>query len=102
MINLIVNKLQMALPLKMSEQSGSLESKANVKSFKDFLTDAVAEVNKLQQEAHKASIDLAAGKINDISEVVIATEKAAIALQLTLQVRNKAVDAYQEVMRMQV
>ena len=45
---------------------------------------------------------LAAGELEDISQAVVASEKADIALQLTLQVRNKVVDAYQEIMRMQV
>ena len=45
---------------------------------------------------------LAAGQVEDISQVVVAAEKADIALQLTLAVRNKAVEAYQEIMRMQV
>ena len=48
------------------------------------------------------SAKLATGKIEDISQVTIAAEKASIALQLTMQVRNKVMDAYQEVMRMQV
>ena len=45
---------------------------------------------------------LAAGKVNDVAEVVIAGQKAQIALNLTVQIRNKAIDAYQELMRMQV
>ncbi len=72
------------------------------KSFGAVLADALGEVNRLQTDAAQASADLAAGKIQDVSEVVIATEKATIALQLTMQVRNKVVDAYQEMMRMQV
>lgn len=72
------------------------------KSFGEFLSDALNETNKLQHEASKASFDLASGQVQDISEVVIATEKATVALQLTMQVRNKVVDAYQEIMRMQV
>jgi flagellar hook-basal body complex protein FliE len=72
------------------------------KSFSEFLTDALGEVNKLQATSAKASFDLAAGTIQDVSQVTIATEKANIALQLTMQVRNKMIDAYQEVMRMQV
>lgn len=71
-------------------------------SFSQVLANALGEVDQLQQQASKASIDLAAGKIQDVSEVVIAAEKATIALQLTMQVRNKVIDAYQEVMRMQV
>jgi flagellar hook-basal body complex protein FliE len=72
------------------------------KNFGEFLTDALGEVNSLQQNAAKASFDLAAGKLQDISQVTIAAEKATIAMQLTMQVRNKVIDAYQEVMRMQV
>jgi flagellar hook-basal body complex protein FliE len=72
------------------------------KNFGEFLTEALGEVNSLQQDAAKASFNLAAGKLQDISQVTIAAEKATIAMQLTMQVRNKVVDAYQEIMRMQV
>lgn len=72
------------------------------KSFGEFLTDALGDVNKLQASSAQASFDLAAGTLQDVSQVTIATEKANIALQLTMQVRNKMIDAYQEVMRMQV
>ncbi len=72
------------------------------KSFGQFLSEALDNVNKLQNDAKQASVNLAAGKVDDISQVVVATEKASIALQLTMQVRNKVVEAYQEVMRMQM
>lgn len=71
-------------------------------NFSDMLSNALNDVNQLQLKAQRSSVDLAAGKVQDISEAVIATEKATIALQLTMQVRNKIVDAYQEIMRMQV
>jgi len=71
-------------------------------SFAQILKDTLGEVNKLQLEAAQASTDLALGKVQDVSEVMIAAEKANIALQLTIQVRNKVIEAYQEVMRMQV
>lgn len=82
-------------------QTGSATA-AGDKSFGQFLTDALKDVTQLQNDSAQASLDLAAGKIQDISQVTIAAEKATIALQLTMQVRNKVVDAYQEVMRMQV
>ena len=72
------------------------------KSFGKMLMDALEDVNDLQQKASQASTDLATGKIEDISQVVIAAEKAAVALQLTIQVRNKMLESYQEMMRMQV
>ena len=56
----------------------------------------------MQNESERLGAALAAGQVEDISQVVIAAEKADIAVQLTLAVRNKAVEAYQEIMRMQV
>jgi flagellar hook-basal body complex protein FliE len=62
----------------------------------------VTEVNNLQKEADAASEKLALGEISDIHEVGIATETAYLSLLLTVQIRNKILDAYHEVMRMQV
>ncbi|TWH48592.1 flagellar hook-basal body complex protein FliE [Sporomusa sp. KB1] len=85
---------------KIIETSES--AKQPEKTFGEFLDEALNNVNQLQNEASQASINLATGKIQDIAEVTIAAEKATVALQLTMQVRNKVVDAYQEIMRMQV
>ncbi len=70
--------------------------------FGTVLSEALNNVNQLQKNAGMKSIDLVANRLDDISQVTIASEKASIALQLTMQVRNKIIDAYQEVMRMQV
>lgn len=98
-----IEALQMT-PVKMSAESHLNEQiqPEEVKSFGEFLTDALKETNNLQQDAAKMNAALAAGQLEDISQAVIASEKADIALQLTLQIRNRAVDAYQEIMRMQV
>lgn len=92
------------LPVKgaLPETSLTDNSQQIEKPFGEFLRDALNNVNNLQNEAKQASLNLAAGKIQDVAEVTIASEKAAVALQLTMQVRNKVVEAYQEVMRMQV
>lgn len=97
-----VEKLQLT-PVKSSAVSNINQNiEVEGKSFGDFFKESLNEVNNLQLKSRDASIDLAAGKVNDISQVVIASEKAGVALQLTMQVRNKVVEAYQEVMRMQV
>jgi flagellar hook-basal body complex protein FliE len=98
-----VAALQMT-PVTMSAISHLGESQASedVKSFGEYLGDALKTTNSLQKNSEKMDKALAAGQISDVSQVVLAAEKADIALQLTLQVRNKAVDAYQEIMRMQV
>ena len=59
-------------------------------------------VNEAQKNSDKAIQALATGKTDNVAEVMIATEKADIALKLMVQVRNKIIDAYQEVMKMQV
>jgi len=93
-------KLMPVTPKDIAQVTPAVEGEH--KSFGEFLTNALGEVNTLQNSAAKASFDLAAGKLQDVSQVTIATEKATIALQLTMQVRNKMIDAYQEIMRMQV
>ncbi|MGB3261796.1 flagellar hook-basal body complex protein FliE, partial [Paenisporosarcina sp.] len=50
----------------------------------------------------KLTNQLVTGEVKDIHEVMIASQKASLSLQLTVQVRNKVVEAYQEVMRMQL
>lgn len=77
-------------------------SPAEGKSFADTLKDAVGNVNELQKSADKAAQDLATGRTDNVAEVMIKSEKADIALKLMMQVRNKIIDAYQEVMKMQV
>jgi flagellar hook-basal body complex protein FliE len=72
------------------------------KSFADTLQDAIGSVNELQKTSDKAMQNLATGRTDNVADVMIAAEKADIGLRLMVQVRNKIIDAYQEVMKMQV
>jgi flagellar hook-basal body complex protein FliE len=72
------------------------------KSFASVLKDSIAKVNNSQLEADKMTEMLANGENVDLHQVMIAQQKANITLQATLEVRNKVVEAYQEMMRMQV
>ena len=72
------------------------------KSFGEFLVDALKATNDLQHQSEELNAALAAGRVEDISQVMVASQKAEISLQLALQLRNRAVSAYQEIMRMQV
>lgn len=72
------------------------------KSFADTLKEAVGTVNTLQKQADVKAQELATGKTDNIQEVMMASEKADIALRLMVNVRNKIIEAYQEVMKMQV
>ncbi len=71
-------------------------------SFAESLKSAVHQVNELQRVSDSKMEALATGENKNIPEVMLAVEKADIALKMLVQVRNKVIDAYQEVMRMQV
>jgi len=71
-------------------------------NFKSFLNESISEINKFQLQAEKVVNDFAIGKTDNIHEVLLTAEKADIALQFTMQIRNKILDAYNEIMRMQV
>jgi flagellar hook-basal body complex protein FliE len=70
------------------------------KSFSSYLSEALDQVNRTQVESAKLADQFAAGQIQDIHQVMIAGQKSAIMLQLALQVRNKVIESYQEIMRM--
>lgn len=70
--------------------------------FGQFLSDALNQVDNLQKEADAASVGLATGQIQDVHTVMIALQKANLALSLTVETRNKLIDAYSEIMRMQI
>ena len=98
-----IQALQMT-PVTMRAPShlGETIEKPEEKSFGTYLKDALSEVNQLQLASDEQNALLAAGEVSDISQVIVAGQKAEIALQLTLQLRNRAMSAYQEIMRMQV
>jgi flagellar hook-basal body complex protein FliE len=70
--------------------------------FVDFLKSAVGEVNKAQNDSDQAVEKLQTGKAKNLHDVMIRLEEADISMRMLVQMRNKIVDAYQEVMRMQV
>jgi flagellar hook-basal body complex protein FliE len=70
--------------------------------FAKFLSDALSQVNALQTNADAASLQLATGQAQDMSTVMVALEKANLSLSLTIEVRNKVLEAYHQVMSMQM
>jgi len=73
----------------------------NSVSFGNMLARSLEEVNRLHMAADEAVEELAAGKQKNIHETMIAMEKADVAFQLLMQVRNKIISAYETIMRMQ-
>jgi flagellar hook-basal body complex protein FliE len=68
--------------------------------FSDLLSDAIGNVNRLESDAENAVQGLMTGAGVDVHQAMIATEKASMAFELSLAVRNKAVQAYQQLMAM--
>jgi flagellar hook-basal body complex protein FliE len=71
-------------------------------SFQGMLTDKLSSVASMQTQANSAAQAVASGTSSDLAGATVAVEKASIAMELTSAVRNKALEAYQEIMRMQV
>ena len=71
-------------------------------SFSNLLKESIDKVNNMQIKSDEMTEKFALGEIDNIHEVTVAAEKAKTALNLTLSIQNKIVDAYDEIMRMQV
>jgi len=71
-------------------------------SFGETLQRAITDVNSLQNEAGHAVEKMVAGEAVDLHEVMIAMEKARTSFDLLMEIRNKTIDAYREIMKMQV
>ncbi len=74
----------------------------NEGAFGKLLKDKIGEINKLQSDANSAIAKVELSDSGSIHEAMIALEKASICFRTMMQVRNKILEAYQEVMRMQV
>jgi flagellar hook-basal body complex protein FliE len=70
--------------------------------FGDTLKNAVAAVNDMQQKATDATVALASGQPIDSAQALVTIEKANVSFQFAVQIRNKLLEAYQEIMRMTV
>ena len=92
------------MPIKPVLELGKASAKVEDQSvdFSEALKQALGEVNGLQQQSDQMKTQLLTGQVDDIHQVMIAAEKADLAFQLTVQIRNKVIEAYQEIMRMQI
>lgn len=88
-------------PLPLSKVDNSDVSKAK-QSFLDVLKSTVEETNAAAQKGNEAIQKLYTGEAKNLHEVMIATEQADISIRMLVQMRNKAMEAYNEIMRMQI
>ena len=96
-------QLSTLLPTTTSSSVTGGSSASDVqKSFSKELSDAFNQINSTQQNANNLEEQMVNGNVDNLHNVMIAAEKSEIMLQLAVQVRDKVINAYQEVMRMQV
>jgi len=95
----IESNLKSLLPLTLGKAKKSGDAGG---SFSKILKNSIEQINQLQSEADRSIEHLVAGNTKNLHETMIAMEKADISFRLMMQVRNKIIEAYHEIMRMQV
>lgn len=88
--------------LPLPAGAGATAGPVGGKGFKDVLINALNDVNDLQFQSDALTERLVTGQVDDVAQVMMAAQKAELSLQMALQVRNKLIESYQEIMRMQV
>jgi len=83
-------------------EAPGVDGAAQGPSFVDTLKDSIASINQQQVQADDLAARFAAGQVEDVHDAMISMEKAALSFKFMVEVRNKLLEGYQEVMRMQV
>lgn len=92
------NPLQQLSELQKQAQTNDVEDS----KFGNVLNQAMEEIDHLQNESHQEIEKVLGGDITDVHSAMIAMQKADLSFQMMMQIRNKLVEAYHEIMRMQV
>ena len=87
---------------QQTQQTTQTNTPAAGGGFGDSLKEALSSVNASQQNAASISAAYERGEVHDVAKVMLARQEAGVAFEATLQVRNKLLNAYQEIMRMGV
>lgn len=101
-MNTMINEISPASKSNPADHKQSVSSGDEQNKFADVLKDQLANVNDAQKDADKATEKLANGEADDLHNVMASGQKASIALETSVQIQRKAIDAYNEVMQMQV
>jgi len=99
----LLNKIGTILPSELQKGSGAAaKTETGGDSFSDILKKTINETNELQVHGEQAATDIATGQVKDLHQAAIAIDKAETSMKLILEVRNKAVSAYKEILRTQM
>ncbi len=97
-----LNKNSMLNSIGMNTDMKKQQSNENSETFAQVLKNSINEVNQTQVNAYDAMHDIATGKVENLQEAVQKIEEAELSLKLGLEVKNKALGAYKQVMAMQI
>ncbi len=96
-----MDDIRIGTNLNITNPKGELKKPDNrEQSFDKFLSDAMSKINEVQKDAEIAVQELATG--GDVTQAIIALEKADMSFQMMVEIRNRLLNAYEEIMRMQV
>ena len=99
-MSLTIPPISAIAPVVIAPASGAAATVGNSASFSSFLEGAIQSVEKPGAEANQAVQSFLSGETEDLHTVALATQRASLAFDLGMQMRNKIVSAYQEVMKM--
>ncbi|MGA2035515.1 MAG: flagellar hook-basal body complex protein FliE [Thermoguttaceae bacterium] len=99
---MIDNIRNIAATLPLGAPTGTPAAAPATSAFKDYLLQSIQEVNNMQQDADRAVEKLVTGGDVNPAEVLSAVQKADIAFRMMIQVRNKMVDAFQEIQNLHI
>lgn len=102
MNEIVVNRTHPVEQLGNVKQKTGESKESGAPDFSTILRSALEEVNQLQEGSDQQVSKIMSGEVEDVHTAMIAMQKADLSFQLLMQVRNKLVEAYREVMRMQV
>jgi len=89
-------------PITLPQMAAATSSTGQPGEFQKVLTGAIGQLESLNNNAADSVQKFLSGENEELHTTILATQKAELAFQLGLQVRNKVVDAYQEIMKMQM
>ena len=97
-----INSIQSLKQTSLSPLERTNNKLSDQNNFGQFLSDAINQLVQKEQIADQSVMKLASGEDIEIHQVVMAVEEADMTFQMALQIRNKVIEAYQEIMRMQL
>lgn len=97
-----IDKIKGLIPNSSGIKKQTDKAKENVASFNETLQSFLKDVNSMQLKADESIGKMMAGEITDVHQVMATVEEANTAFNMMMEIRNKVMDAYQEIMRLRL